>query len=157
MNRFENNKFFKPTKPTIKSFVDKSVKIHGDINFVDTLEIQGHVFGNIHSDLNNISFLIIGKDCKILGNVISSHVIVLGEVTGNIFAKHIQIEESAIICGSVEYSSIEVHSGAKIDGLITFDSILSNSKKLPNTQNLINLKIKTIDSKLYDNPSPMPA
>ena len=83
--------------------------------------------------------------------------IVLGEVTGNIFAKHIQIEESAIICGSVEYSSIEVHSGAKIDGLITFDSILSNSKKLPNTQNLINLKIKTIDSKLYDNPSPMPA
>ena len=106
-----------------KSFLDSSVSIKGDINFEDTLEIQGSVVGNILSASNTISFLIIGKNSEITGDVTSSHVIVSGKVTGNINARHIEIEESARIFGSVVYKSIEIHSGAKIDGSMTmFDN-----------------------------------
>ena len=115
-----------------KSVLDKTVSIKGDINFADTLEIQGSVVGNILPASNTISFLIIGKNSEITGDITSSHVIVSGKVIGNINAQHIEIEESARIFGSVVYKSIEIHSGAKIDGSMTMfdnenDVILNSS------------------------------
>jgi cytoskeletal protein CcmA (bactofilin family) len=99
-----------------KSFIDKSVTIRGDLSFVDTLEIQGSVLGNVVSNSSSISFLIIGKDSEIRGDVASSHVVVSGKLIGHINAQHVVIEETAVILGNVNYKSIEVHSGAKIDG-----------------------------------------
>ena len=77
-----------------KSFLDNSILIKGDLNFSDTLEIQGSVVGNIFSDSSSISFLIIGKNSEITGDIVSSHVVVSGKVVGNINANHIEIEEN---------------------------------------------------------------
>ncbi len=116
-----------------KSFLDNSILIKGDLNFSDTLEIQGSVVGNIFSDSSSISFLIIGKNSEITGDIVSSHVFVSGKVIGNISANHIEIEETARIIGSVNYKSIEVHSGAKIDGSMTTSDrdfkVISNSNQ----------------------------
>ncbi len=136
-----------------KSFVDNSVSIKGDLNFSETLEIQGSVVGNIFSDSNSISFLIIGKESEITGDITSSHVVVSGKVVGNILAQHIEIEQSARIVGVINYKSIEVHSGAKIDGSMTMSDvninhILSsdqlNSISKPNSQNVSNQPDSTI-------------
>ena len=117
-----------------KSFLDKSVSIKGDLNFADTLEIQGSIVGNILSQSNSISFLIIGKNSEIIGDITASHVVVSGKVVGNIHTQHIEIEETARIYGSVNYKSIEIHPGAKIDGSMTaYDNqsdILNSSEQI---------------------------
>jgi cytoskeletal protein CcmA (bactofilin family) len=121
-----------------KTYIDRSVTINGDLNFIGTLDIQGSIVGNITSNPNSISFLIIGEHSQINGNVASSHVIVCGNLIGNICAQHVEIEETAHITGNVKYKSIEVHSGAKIDGLMTTikktKNIILNSSITENIQ-----------------------
>jgi len=119
----EVDEFFRNQRHVSKSFIDKSFSIVGDLNFKDTLEIQGNITGNINSDFNSISFLIVGKNAKITGDIRSSHVVIFGKVVGNICARHIEIEESAKIIGNVSYKTIEVHYGAKINGAMSIDTI----------------------------------
>ena len=134
-----------------KSFLDKSILINGDLNFADTLEIQGSIVGNIISDSRSISFLIIGKNSEITGDIVSSHVVVSGKVVGNINANHIEIEETARIIGGVNYKSIEVHSGAKIDGsMTTCDREL---KVISSSNEEINVSQEQTDNSLNQSPS----
>ena len=125
------------------NFVDSSVVINGDLVFGKSLEIQGSVYGNILSDFKSISFLTIGKDSKISGDVLSGNIVVSGKVFGNLFAQHIKIDESAKIVGSIKYKSIEVHSGAKINGLITpfvqTKNTFFDDKKIKQKQNYTNV------------------
>ena len=119
----EVDELIRNQKHVSKSFIDKSFGIVGDLNFKDTLEIQGTVTGNINSDFDSISFLIVGKNAKIIGDIRSSHVVIFGRVVGNICAPHVEIEESAKITGNVCYKTIEVHYGAKINGAMSIETI----------------------------------
>ena len=135
-----------------KSYIDNSIDIKGDLNFVDTLEIQGSVNGNITSNSDSITFLIIGQNANIYGNITSSHVVVMGSVTGNIYAKHAIIEDTAKIKGILYYNSIEVHYGAQIDGAMKInrkyekETSTSNNIQIANDKNYPNQKISN-DSK----------
>lgn len=119
------NNIIKNQAHVSKSFIDTSVIIRGDLNFIDTLEIQGFVIGDIYSDFKSISFLNIGRNSQINGNITSTNIFIFGKVIGNVHAQHVEIEENAVILGDIYYDSIEIHSGAKITGSMSLNNQLS--------------------------------
>ena len=61
--------------------------------------------------------LIMGEHSKIKGKVTVETAIIAGEILGDIKChNYLELQPSSIIKGDIEYNSIEIHAGAKVNG-----------------------------------------
>lgn len=99
------------------TLITRDTKITGDIAFKGVLYIDGHVVGNVSADEHEMSLLTIGKHGKVEGHVEVPHVVILGQVHGDVHAsEHVELESSAHIEGDVYYKLIEMAMGAEVNG-----------------------------------------
>lgn len=128
------------------SVLTESIIINGNIATEGSLEIRGSVVGNVealgklnitgaiqgHSqaaeiyaegakitgDLKSTGSIKIGQSCVIVGDVSATSAVVAGAVKGNIDVRGpVILDASAIVMGDIKSKSVQINSGAVIEGM----------------------------------------
>ena len=96
----------------ITGFFDKETKMKGDLSFKGAFHIDGYFKGKINSE----SVLIIGDNGKVEADVTVGHLIVNGEIKGNVQAKNrIEIHSTGRVIGTVVTPTLVVEEGAFLE------------------------------------------
>ncbi|AMO23582.1 hypothetical protein GCM10027034_38830 [Ramlibacter solisilvae] len=109
--------FGKKAQPPIKSLIAQGSRIEGNLKFTEGLRVDGEVFGNISSNPEQPSILVISEAASVVGEISADHVIINGTVRGPVHAKELlELQPKARIEGDVHYRNLEMHQGAVIAG-----------------------------------------
>ena len=80
-----------------------------------------------------------GEESRITGNVIIETGIINGRVIGNIKClDYLELNANSVITGDIEYSTIEIHAGARVNG------ILLSKKEATKQKDSLTLKEKIV-------------
>ncbi|AMP07229.1 MULTISPECIES: bactofilin family protein [Collimonas] len=128
--------FNRKAKSTIDSLIGSSTSIQGDVHFKGGLRIDGHVKGNVVAEIGQASVLVISESAKVEGEVRVAHLVVNGEISGNVFSSELlELQPKARITGDVNYKALEMHSGALVSGKLTHEqNVIEPVLKLAMTQ-----------------------
>ena len=116
--------FFKKSnrvQNTIDTLIGVDTRIEGNVHFSGGLRIDGSVFGAITEPNDSPSTLILSEHGKIEGAITASKVVINGTVIGPVKAtQFIELQTKARITGDVYYNSLEMHTGAVIEGKLVY-------------------------------------
>lgn len=105
----------------IDTLVGAETRVEGDIHFSGGLRIDGKVRGNVYED-NASSTLVLSEQGSIEGAVKVSHIVLNGKVMGPVHAKqYVELQAKARVIGDVHYTSLEMHTGAVIEGNLVYE------------------------------------
>ena len=114
--------FTRKTKSTIDSLIGMSTSITGDVGFKGGLRIDGAITGNINAEAGQPSVLVISEHAKVVGEVRAAHLIVNGEIVGDVHSSDLlELQPKARITGNVFYKALEMHGGALVSGKLSHD------------------------------------
>lgn len=111
--------FNKDSKPQnrIDTLIGAGTTITGDIAFSGGLRIDGEIDGNVHATGNQASTLVISEHARISGEVSVAHLVINGAVNGPVISSgFLELQAKARVTGDIQYSSIEMHLGAVVEG-----------------------------------------
>lgn len=101
----------------IDSLIGVGTCIEGNIRFSGGLRIDGQVKGNVEAAEGSSSVLVLSEKAVIEGQVAVAHFIANGTVVGPVTVSDtLELQPNARITGDVDYSVIEMHQGAVIEG-----------------------------------------
>ncbi len=111
---------FKP-KPSKKAEIDTLIgaktRINGDVEFAGGFHLDGHINGNVKSELDSGATLSVSAEGCIEGSVIVTNIVLNGIVKGDIEASdRVELGPKARVLGSVHYTTLETAVGAQING-----------------------------------------
>src|SRR6202050_3008157 len=120
MFRARVKQMFKP-KPNKKAEIDTLIgaktRINGDVEFVGGFHLDGHINGNVKSELNSGATLSVSEQGCIEGSVVVTNIVLNGIVKGDIEASdRVEMGPKGRVLGSVHYTTIETAVGAQING-----------------------------------------
>jgi cytoskeletal protein CcmA (bactofilin family) len=131
------NMFFKKSnniQNSINTLIGVDTRIDGDIHFSGGLRIDGAILGNVTEPNDSPSTLILSEHGSIEGAVSASKIVMNGKVIGSVKAdQFIEMQAKARIMGDLHYKSIEMHTGAVIEGKLVF--LGDNTQALDNGSN----------------------
>jgi cytoskeletal protein CcmA (bactofilin family) len=93
------------------SVISKALKITGQLESTENIQIDGHVDGDVKGV--NVK---IGNGARVKGTVSGEEVEVSGTVDGKVEAKKVILTGTARMTGDVMHDDIKIESGAYIDG-----------------------------------------
>jgi len=106
---------------TIDTLIGVDTRIEGNIHFSGGLRIDGTVLGAITEPNDKPSTLILSEHGRIEGAITASKVVINGTVIGPVKAtQFIELQTKARITGDVYYNSLEMHTGAVIEGKLVY-------------------------------------
>lgn len=115
--------FGKKTKPApsqpkkqIASQLEPDVKLVGDISFSGLLQLKGNIYGNVIAPADSDATLLVEPSATITGEVRAPYIMVKGKITGDVFARRINLKPGAIVIGNIHYDDIELEQGANLAG-----------------------------------------
>ncbi|MBL8448421.1 MAG: polymer-forming cytoskeletal protein [Dechloromonas sp.] len=102
----------------IDSLIGAGTRVEGDIKFSGGLRIDGEVKGSVVAGEGaSASTLVLSEQARIEGAVDVAHLVINGTVVGPVtVTESLEMQPRARIVGDVEYSLIEMHQGAIIEG-----------------------------------------
>jgi len=116
--------FFKKSnrvQNSIDTLIGVDTRVEGNIHFSGGLRIDGTVLGAITEPNDKPSTLILSEHGRIEGAITASKVVINGSVTGPVKASQfIELQTKARITGDVYYNSLEMHTGAVIEGKLVY-------------------------------------
>ena len=116
--------FFKKSnriQNSIDTLIGVDTRIEGDIHFMGGLRVDGAIRGNVSEPNASPSTLILSEHGRIEGAINASKIVVNGKVTGPVKANQfIELQAKARITGDVYYKSLEMHTGAVIEGKLVY-------------------------------------
>jgi cytoskeletal protein CcmA (bactofilin family) len=109
--------FSRRKHPPIRTLIGEGTLVTGELKFSDGLRIDGAVHGEVVAEEGPTSMVVISESARIQGKVRAGHVIINGEVNGQVESFDLlELQPKARITGDVLYENLEMHQGAKIDG-----------------------------------------
>jgi cytoskeletal protein CcmA (bactofilin family) len=97
----------------VTGVIDKGCEFEGKLCFQGTFSISGTFRGEIYTP----DTLIVGEGARVEGQIEAGTVIISGEVTGSIRAKHrVEIHQPAIFKGDILTPSLKVDEGVIFEG-----------------------------------------
>lgn len=106
---------------TIDTLIGVDTRIEGNMHFSGGLRIDGAVFGAITEPNDTPSTLILSEHGRVEGAITASKVVINGSVIGPVKAgQFIELQTKARITGDVYYNSLEMHTGAVIEGKLVY-------------------------------------
>ena len=93
------------------SVISKALKITGQLESTENIQIDGHVDGDVKGV--NVK---IGNGARVKGTVSGEEVEVSGTVDGKVEAKKVILTGTARMTGDIMHDDIKIESGAYIDG-----------------------------------------
>jgi cytoskeletal protein CcmA (bactofilin family) len=113
---FGNKKSSAP-QARIESLIGSGTRVEGHIHFSGGLRIDGTVTGNVVGDPGSPATLVISEKAVVSGEVRVAHLVINGEVNGPVVASSLlELQAKARIRGDVSYLTLEMQSGAVVDG-----------------------------------------
>lgn len=108
----------------IQTLIGGNTTVEGVIRFTGGLHVVGQVNGNVES--NDVdSLLIINEGALVKGDVKVSHLIVNGQIDGNVYVNgKVELFDRACINGDVHYNLLELPVGAEVNG-----NLIRNAQK----------------------------
>lgn len=121
-----------PVLSKIDSLIGAGTRIEGNVRFTGGLRIDGEVIGNIEGvEGSSGATLVISEQGRIEGAISVAHLVTNGQVVGNVTVRDsLEMQSKARIVGDVDYSLIEMHQGAVIEGRLIHQSSKSVELKL---------------------------
>jgi cytoskeletal protein CcmA (bactofilin family) len=96
----------------ITGFFDKDTEIKGDLHFKGTFRVDGRFKGKVDSQ----STLIIGDSGKVDADVKIGHMIINGEIKGNIQASEkVEVSANGRVFGTITAPKLVVEEGAYLE------------------------------------------
>ena len=124
MNRMGISMFFKKSnrsQNSIETLVGVDTQINGDVHFSGGLRVDGVIRGDVSEPNASPSTLILSENGSIEGSVTASKIVINGKVTGTVKAgQFIEMQSKARIIGDLHYKSLEMHTGAVIEGKLVY-------------------------------------
>ena len=103
----------------LTAFIDQGSEFEGKLSFKNTVRIDGSFKGEITSE----NTLIVGEPAGVMATLRSRHVIVSGEVTGDIIAaERLVLHKTARVEGDIQTPKLVVEDGAELHGSIKMGS-----------------------------------
>jgi len=116
--------FFKKSNKiqnSIDTLIGVDTRIEGDVNFSGGLRIDGAIRGNVTEPNANPSTLILSEYGSVEGEVNAAKIVLNGKVIGSVKSNiFIELQSKAHITGDVHYKSLEMHTGAVIEGKLVY-------------------------------------
>ena len=116
--------FFKKSnrsQNSIETLVGVDTQINGDVHFSGGLRVDGAIRGDVSEPNASPSTLILSENGSIEGAVTASKIVINGKVTGTVKAgQFIEMQSKARIIGDLHYKSLEMHTGAVIEGKLVY-------------------------------------
>jgi cytoskeletal protein CcmA (bactofilin family) len=116
--------FFKKSnrsQNSIETLVGVDTQIIGDVHFSGGLRVDGAIRGDVSEPNASPSTLILSENGSIEGAVTASKIVINGKVTGTVKAgQFIEMQSKARIIGDLHYKSLEMHTGAVIEGKLVY-------------------------------------
>ncbi|MDH4318467.1 MAG: polymer-forming cytoskeletal protein [Desulfobulbaceae bacterium] len=103
----------KASKEAISAIVSKDMTITGEVAFKGKARIDGTIEGNIKGE-----YLVLSETGKIHGDVQLDSLICHGTIEGDVYAKLVTAQSSAVIIGKLSSANLTVESGARLEGEI---------------------------------------
>jgi cytoskeletal protein CcmA (bactofilin family) len=105
----------------IDTLVGSDTRIEGDLHFSGGLRVDGAIRGNIAEQNGTPSTLIISEHGRVEGAVTAAKIVLNGKVTGTVKSSHfVELQTKARITGDLYYKSLEMHTGAVIEGKLVY-------------------------------------
>jgi len=99
------------------TLVSGKAEIVGDLHFSGGLHIDGKIFGNIIAEDDSKAVVRISEKGVVVGEISAPHIIVNGQVEGDIHScEHIELASRAIVKGDIFYNMIEMVMGSQVSG-----------------------------------------
>ena len=106
-----------PRPDAKESFIAAELAIDGKIEGVGNVRIAGRFKGDVHVQGN----LTLDTGAHLTGQVKARHVIVSGELHGNIeSAQRVELLESGVLVGDLKAGSLTVAAGSRMRGQVEF-------------------------------------
>lgn len=116
--------FFKKSNKvqnSIDTLIGADTRVEGNIHFSGGLRIDGTVLGAVSEPSDSPSTLILSEHGRIEGAINASKIVINGTVIGPVKASQfIELQTKARITGDVNYNSLEMHTGAVIEGKLVY-------------------------------------
>ena len=105
----------------IDTLVGVETRIEGDLHFNGGLRVDGAIRGSVSEQNGTPSTLILSEHGKIEGAVTAAKIVLNGKVIGAVKSSHfIELQTKARITGDLYYKSLEMHTGAVIEGKLIY-------------------------------------
>lgn len=114
---------------SIDTLIGAETRVEGDIHFTGGLRIDGTVRGNVMEPEHSPCTLILSEHGRIEGAVTAAKVVVNGKVIGPVkSSQFIELQPKARITGDLHYKSLEMHTGAVVEGRLIYigDEVLDS-------------------------------
>ncbi len=106
---------------TIDTLIGVDTRVEGNIHFSGGLRIDGTVIGAVAEPNDQPSTLILSEFGRIEGAITASKVVINGTVIGPVkAAQFIELQTKARVNGDVYYNTLEMHTGAVIEGKLVY-------------------------------------
>lgn len=100
-------------KDQINAFLGKDTEFEGKLSFNGAVRIDGRLKGEIFTE----GTLIVGESAVIASNIHVSHIIVSGEIRGNIVASdRIEIHAPGKVFGNIQAPTVIIDEGVVFEG-----------------------------------------
>lgn len=115
-------------KDEINAFLGKETEFEGKLSFMGAVRIDGHFTGEIFTE----GTLIVGESAVIKSDIHVSHIIISGEIRGNIIADNrIEIHDPGKVFGNIQAPAVVIEEGVIFEGNCKMQKIdKSEDKKL---------------------------
>ena len=101
----------------IDTLIGAETRIDGDISFTGGLRVDGSIVGNVIEANDTPATLVLSEHGRVEGEINVSQVMLNGHVVGPVRAKQfVELQSKAVITGDVYYKTLEMHTGAVVDG-----------------------------------------
>lgn len=116
-----SNKKIRSSK--IETLIGQGIVITGDLKFSGGLHLDGKIIGEVISEDDSNSVLVVSDHGCIEGDVHVSFAVINGMVKGNVYvSQKLELSSHASITGNVHYNLLEMVSGAEVNGNMVHDS-----------------------------------
>ena len=123
----------KNSKPQgrIDSLIGAGTSLEGDVTFSGGLRVDGEIKGNVRSADGQPATLVISEHARIEGEISVSHLVINGTVIGPVHSSDfLELQSRARVTGDVEYSTIEMHLGAVVQGRLVQQGLPAKAVEL---------------------------
>lgn len=105
----------------IDTLVGADTRIEGDLSFSGGLRVDGAIRGSVKEQNGVPSTIIVSEHGSIEGAVSATKIVLNGKVIGPVKASQfIELQTKARIIGDLYYKSLEMHTGAVIEGKLVY-------------------------------------
>lgn len=109
------NKRFKT--PKVSTVIGQDTRINGDLVFDGGLHLDGEIRGNLSTQKEGNTTLIVSEKGAIEGDVHVNCLILNGRVVGDVYvSERVELASEARVTGTVHYRMLEMAMGAEVNG-----------------------------------------